>query len=811
MALHHPTADHFQGVPSGTIELIATPSTLLTVSCIGKLAGLRAKNSFSKLHYFNRSFGTLRPRSAWVCSGNDDLSFTFLATLACKDIHAHGITVSRSLLRLVHTCCRLSTKVTGTIKGVSVVKYNGSQGKGYEAVYYKLNNRSVEDGLDGCGISTGQPDVQDVNLMIPTGFAALERGYQRHNQWAIKWPPLGWASGISWYMKPITKQRNAAVSVKHYIPCGKYGNKRACEYESGMYPAVSGGCRLLGSSDYGVCGIITQRHSGFCHRFLTVLSMKRSLRKGCSELNGRTAMVQNKNMACNERLSLKCIVAGLHSNDVKEFSQNSTAVTDRPQSSVQYCSKERPDAAKWSTIYGRHCEVGATGVCGSSTAGNASYSTASDDAAVCLAPLLTIDHEASHMTETGAPCKWLAPLQTSYQLKSGAMAVESPQLPDIAESTSQDSAVDVPQFKLFTERPLSEVFQLDTISENMGFLVQYLFHRPSSFFSEARKGSASLTDAVKTFLEGLGGNEDLCNALTVIAHSASEPQLDALETLLTYTHEDNYVLSDLRSILIRLLAEQCWRSLSAKGYSHDYCNALRGVIPTEVDGGEWGAETDGWTPWFRYVEQGNYPAVQCLIGRCKGSYLNVFISAMGYGPWLPTAMMMAVVLRNARLFDILSGVETRLQDKCLRYTALMIAVLLGWNRAVEALAHSKIIARKAENSEKVESHAAVQQSEVGMQDVMGKTALVCAVETNRVAYIDMLIGEAGLTDGVGTPAIAYAMDPAKMNIFKKLLPLECKCKDSVGNSILYYANKAKIKHFSQLVLDALSSSKYKVE
>lgn len=184
---------------------------------------------------------------------------------------------------------------------------------------------------------------------------------------------------------------------------------------------------------------------------------------------------------------------------------------------------------------------------------------------------------------------------------------------------------------------------------------------------------------------------------------------------------------------------------------------------------------------------------------------------MGYGPWLPTAMMITVVLRNARLFDILSGVETRLQDKCLRYTALMIAVLLGWNRAVEALAHSKIIARKAENSEKVESHATVQQSEVGMQDVMGKTALVCAVETNRVAYIDMLIGEAGLTDEVGTPAIAYAMDPVKMNIFKKLLPLECKCKDSVGNSILYYANKAKIKHFSQLVLDALSSSKYKVE
>lgn len=62
-------------------------------------------------------------------------------------------------------------------------------------------------------------------------------------------------------------------------------------------------------------------------------------------------------------------------------------------------------------------------------------------------------------------------------------------------------------------------------------------------------------------------------------------------------------------------------------------------------------------------------------------------------------MMITVVLRNARLFDILSGVETRLQDKCLRYTALMIAVLLGWNRAVEALAHSKIIARKAENSE----------------------------------------------------------------------------------------------------------------
>ena len=94
---------------------------------------------------------------------------------------------------------------------------------------------------------------------------------------------------------------------------------------------------------------------------------------------------------------------------------------------------------------------------------------------------------------------------------------------------------------------------------------------------------------------------------------------------------------------------------------------------------------------------------------------------------------------------------------------------------------------------------------------MGKTALVCAAEANRAEYIDMLIDEAGLTDGVGTPAIAYAMDLLKMNIFKKLLPLECNCKDAVGNSILYYANKAKVTLFSRLVLGVLSPLGCKIE
>ncbi|EFO64300.1 Hypothetical protein GLP15_1239 [Giardia lamblia P15] len=810
MALHYPTADNLQGLPSGKMELIATSSTPLTPSCVSRLAGSHVKNSFSRLRYFNGSFGTLRPRSAWVCSGNDYLLFTFLATLTSKDIHLHGITVPRELQQLTHTCCRLSTKVRGVVGDLSVAKYSRSKERGYEAVYYKLNNRSVEDEYS---ILTSQPDVQDANLMITTGSTVLRRGYQRSNQWVIKWPFLSWASGISGYMKPITRQRNAVVSAKHYIPRRKYGNKRTCEDESSTCSMVSHVCRLLGSSNYGVCGILTQRHSGFCHRFLTASSMKRSLRKGCSNLNGDAIMAQSKSMSCDDSLTLMYTLTSLRSNDVGEFSQNSTVVADQPQSSVRYCSKERTDVAKLGAVYGRHCGVDTIGMHGDSITGNASYSTASDDVAVCLTPIVTINHENSHITEADASCNWLALFQTSCQLKSGAMVIESPQLSEVTESTSQESALNVLQFKLFTERPLSEVFQLDTISANMGFLVQYLFHRPSSFFLEARKSSTSLVSAVKTFLEDLGGNEDLCNALTVVAHSTSEPQLDALETLLMYTHEDNYILSDLRSILIRLLAEQCWKSLSAKGYSRCYCNALRGIVPTEVDSGEWETETetDGWTPWFRYVEQGNYPAVQCLIKRCKGSHLSVFISAMEYGPWLPTAMMMTVVLRNARLFDILSSVETRLQDKCLGYTALMIAVLLGWNHAVEALAHSKIIACKAENGEKVGPHATVQQSEVGMQDVMGKTALVCAVETNRATYIDMLISEAGLTNGVGTPAIAYAMDPAKLNIFKKLLPLECNCKDSVGNSILYYANKAKIKHFSQLVLDALNSSKYKAE
>lgn len=815
MTLRCFTVDAFHDLPSRETEVIGASSSLLNVPHVNNLTTPYAKNSPSRLRYSSGNLRALRQRYALVCSGNDDPLFTFLATLTSKDIYAYNITMARKLLQPVRTCCHSVAKVTRTVGNLKVVKHSGSRVRRGEDAYYKLNNKSVQDGLDGRSILEGNPDDQDAHIATTTSLTLLRRTHQRLNQWATRWSFLGWISGIGRCMKLLTKHYRIVAPTRRYILYRGFGNKRMCGGEFGMYPTNSLMCRLLRCSNYGLYGNRIQRWPGFCHRFLTTSSMKRFLQRECSVINCRITAAQNEHASCDKYSLLKCASTDLLLEDTTRLSQGLAIIANQHCVPIsQYFRKYAP-AVKWGATHEGYGGPDAVEVYNNCPIENARYTAAPGVVSIYSAPYGILNQEVSHATShaTGviASCDLVDLLPISHQVEDSAKIMESSQLLESGESVGYSSVMDVLRFKLFTERPLSEVFQSNSISPNIAFLAQYLFHRPLSLFFEAHRESLSLTHAVRTFLEDLGGDEDLFNALAVIAHSTTELPLDALETLLSYTHDDSYVMSDLRSILIRLMAEKCWGQLLARGYSSHYCNALRGIAPMDTDNSKQDAEKDGWTPWFRYVEQGNHFAVQCLIERHKGSHLSVFVSAMGYGPWLPTATMMTVILRNTQLFDILSHAETRMQDKCLGYSALMIAVLLGWDHAVKTLAHSKIITHREENNGRSGPYMTVQPSEIRMQDIMGKTALVCAAEANRAEYIDMLIDEAGLTDGVGTPAIAYAMDLLKMNIFKKLLPLECNCKDAVGNSILYYANKAKVTLFSRLVLGVLGPLGCKIE
>lgn len=806
MALRCPAVDTSQSISAGKKDIVDASPSLPSISNISYLDILSTKSPLNHLRHFNRKFNALNITYALVCSGNDDSLFTSLAVVTSKDIYTHGISVARKLLQPIHRYCCSISKVRMAANGIKIIKWRRSHVREDESVYYKQNNRSLLNQLGGHGISVDQSSKQLAYQRLSSGLAVLKSAYQRFNQWATRLPFLGLISGIGRYIRVFSKGCHDIRPTKRYILHRRRNNKQICRDGFGVYSVSGHICGLLRCSNYGLFGGMMQKRPYFCHRFLVVISMKHFLRKGCLKINYRAATAQNNTLSCNKESSSKCILVDSLPTNTVVSSQSLVPNTDRLCSSAPYFSEKHAITTEQSSVYGGRCEADTTEVCDNSLTRNTEYSETNDSVTI-YSVLPTAHCENSQAIRNSVLCDLLAPVQTSHQAEERTVVTGSSQLPESSPASRQDTVMDILQSKLFNERPLGEVFQSDTISTNIMFLVHYLLQRPSSLLYETQKDSVSLEDAIKTFLKGLGGDEDLLNALSILAHSITEPSANALETLLTYTHDDSYIMNDLRSILIRLLAEQCWKDLLTSGYSLFYCNALRGIAPREMSDGRQEAEKDGWTPWFRYVEQGNQKAVQRLIEQCRRSHLSVFISAMEYGPWLPTATMMAVISRDTQLFDILSGAEIRMQDKCLGYTALMIAVLVGWDYAVEALAHSKIIECKSENGGGARPSVIVQHSETGIQDIMGKTALVCAVETNRTAYINMLISEAGLTDGVGTPAIAYAMDPAKLNIFKRLLPLEYNCKDAVGNSVLYYANTARIKLFSQLVLNTLNSQR----
>lgn len=806
MSLCYSAVDTSQHTSPEKSNIIAGSSNIQNVSTISNWTILGKKSQFNQLRYFDGNFNALNIQYTLVCSGNDNLVFTFLSTLTPKDIYARSITIAKGLLYPIRRYYCAIAKVKKAAGNLKFSKWGWLRTREDEPIYYKRNSRSLLNRLDRHAILVDQSTEQNADLTLTSGLMALKRACQRFSQWTIKLPFSGVVSGINMYMKGITKRCTNVKPTKHSMIFGRYGTKQVRGGKFNIYSSNQFVAGLLKCTKYSLCGNTMQKRFGFCHRFLTVASMKHFLRKRCIKINRRVDTTQNNSFLYGGDSSFKCLLTDSSQKGTVTISEKVTSSVDQRVSSFSY-SNEYDVVADMCTVHKEYCEADTTERCDDSLVRNDEYSETNGDMTTYTTLQSTGDHGNFQTAGNGTLHKLSASLQISHQLRRDLTMIASPQLYESNSTGRQDTVRDILQSKLFYKRSLSEVFQSNTTSKNIVFLVQYLLQCSSNLLYETQKDSASLEDAVKTFLEGLGGDEDLLNSLAIISHSMAESPVSALETLLTYMHDDSYIMNDFRSILIRLLAEQCWRDLFSRGYSLCYCNALRGIAPAGVSSRKQEVEKDGWTPWFRYVEQGNLVAVRRLIGQYNRSHLNVFVSAMEYGPWLPTATMMTVILKDAQVFDILSGIEIRMQDKCLGYSALMIAVLIGWDYAVEALAHSKIIECKIENSDGIRSYSIMQHSEIGIKDIMGKTALVCAVEMNRTPYINMLISEARLTNGVGTPAIAYAMDPAKLNIFKRLLPLEYNCKDAVGNDVLYYAKKARIKLFSQLVWSALSSQR----
>lgn len=223
--------------------------------------------------------------------------------------------------------------------------------------------------------------------------------------------------------------------------------------------------------------------------------------------------------------------------------------------------------------------------------------------------------------------------------------------------------------------------------------------------------------------------------------------------------ETAYLLSRERAVLIRAFAKSRGPSLLYRGYTPGYINALQG-LPTNDSS----IQPDGWSSWFRYVEQGNVECLKLLMNECAKSQTTFTVKLnddnSGYSFANVTALMIGALLNYPDVCQLLLDHEATMVCTG-RTTALMIAAWCGNLDAARVLL----------------------DKEKGLVKSRNWTALMEAAHNNRVELVELLAPhENGKKNVSGWTAMMIGAVRGHLDVVKALVQYEKQMTNKRGDT-----------------------------
>ncbi|EFO64567.1 Hypothetical protein GLP15_2410 [Giardia lamblia P15] len=239
-----------------------------------------------------------------------------------------------------------------------------------------------------------------------------------------------------------------------------------------------------------------------------------------------------------------------------------------------------------------------------------------------------------------------------------------------------------------------------------------------------------------------------------------------LELLLNGNNRyDQYVLSTVRSLFIRLLTQVQGDSLLNKGYTREYISALLGHAPDNISADALLAiQPDGQTLLFRLAEQGNPNSIDVIKhasqdGEYSVKYVDSLLRMGHYVIGKSTVMMISAYLGWEQLVKKLVPYEKGLTG--FSYTSLMTAVF----------------------GLRTECAAILAPEEHGAKSTSGKTALMHAVQHGFVEGVQILLQYEPIPEDGGWENSTCSLARSQTNKGIIIMMLECCVSTSSEGSI----------------------------